>query len=142
MRPNRPAFTLVEILVVVIILGILSAVVVPQFSKATQQAAEVSTVDQLVKIREAIAVYHAQNNSAFPSIDEGFGSWAQLREQGFFHMAPVNNWVGGDNPNSTRIVIGSGPDGGFHTDYGWIFDPTTGDVWAGGFDADDRPWPK
>ena len=34
----RNAFTLVEILIVVVILGILAAIVVPQFTNATQDA--------------------------------------------------------------------------------------------------------
>ena len=43
----RKAFTLVEILIVVVILGILSAIVVPQFSNATQHAPSTAPHSQL-----------------------------------------------------------------------------------------------
>ena len=36
----RHGFTLIEILIVVVILGILSAIIIPQFSNATEQAEE------------------------------------------------------------------------------------------------------
>ena len=69
---NR-GFTLVEILIVVVILGILSAVVVPQFTGATQEAQRTATLDQLVKIREAIDLYHVRNNAQYPNIVAGVG---------------------------------------------------------------------
>ena len=37
-RNIRSGFTLVEILIVVVILGILAAIVIPQFTNATQDA--------------------------------------------------------------------------------------------------------
>ncbi|CAE7357387.1 xcpT [Symbiodinium necroappetens] len=49
----RKAFTLVEILIVVVILGILAAIVVPKFSSASEQSAQtafVTTLNELVKV--------------------------------------------------------------------------------------------
>ena len=37
-RAARPGFTLIEILIVVIILGILAAIVIPQFGSASKEA--------------------------------------------------------------------------------------------------------
>jgi len=45
------AFTLVEILIVVIILGILAAIVIPQFTSATQDAKSAATYNELQKLR-------------------------------------------------------------------------------------------
>jgi len=49
----RKAFTLVEILIVVVILGILAAIVVPRFSNASTQSSQtafVTTLNELAKI--------------------------------------------------------------------------------------------
>jgi hypothetical protein len=40
------------------------------------------------------------------------------------------------------IKFGIGPDSVYQTNYGWIFDPNTGNVWAGSFDINDQPLPK
>ncbi len=46
-RTARNAFTLVEILIVVVILGILAAIVVPKFSNASTQSAQTAFVTSL-----------------------------------------------------------------------------------------------
>jgi general secretion pathway protein G len=137
-RQPRSAFTLVEILIVVVILGILAAVVVPQFATATQEAAQTSTLDQLVKVRRCIGVYQARNRNAFPTVTEGDGTWGEIIGNGdYFLKPPVNSWVGGIN--SRQIIRGNAADSTYQTDYGWIF---AGSIWAGGFDAQDHPLPR
>lgn len=137
----RKAFTLVEILIVVVILGILAGVVVPQFSQATSQAKEVATLEHVTRLRRALAVYYVRNNSAFPAITAGNGSWGELISAGYLKGSiPTNDWVGG--PNARNIIIRETPDTTYHMNYGWIYDPTTGNVWAAGFDAQDNAIPR
>jgi len=63
---NNKGFTLVELLIVVIILAVLAAIVVPQFSSSTEDA-KVSTVKtDLASIRNAIELYYHQHNSRYP----------------------------------------------------------------------------
>jgi general secretion pathway protein G len=50
-------FTLVEILIVVVILGILAAIVVPQFTQAAEQTRENSVKMNLFRIRTQIEIY-------------------------------------------------------------------------------------
>lgn len=135
------AFTLVEILIVVIILGILSAVIVPQFSRATDEAKLGTTQSELEKIRRALEVFAARHEGTLPAnIAEGDGTWGDLiAEREYLKSAPINQWVGG---NGRVIVFGDAPDGAFQADYGWIYDPNTGEIWAGGFDANDEPYPR
>lgn len=135
----RPAFTLVEILIVVVILGILAAIVVPQYSTATSEANMEATASQLVKIRNALSVYYLRNGSVFPAISAGDGTWAQLLNDGYFKYAPSNLHVGG--ANARVITLGTQPDTAKTTAYGWIFNPATGDVWAASFDGNDKPIP-
>lgn len=136
----RRAFTLVEILIVVVILGILAAIVTPQFASATSQAQEVATLDQLTKLRRALAMYYAHNASTYPNVTAGVGTWGELLSGGFMREAPVNSWVGTGNPKT--IILGNTPDAAWQTTHGWIFDPATGNVWAGGFDGDDEAYPR
>ena len=138
---RRTAFTLVEILIVVVILGILSAIVVPQFASATSAAQEVATLEQLGRLRRALAVYYVRNNGTYPAITAGTGTWAQLISPDYLRApGPENNWV---LPAVSRvIVLRSTADTAFHNDYGWIFDPASGNAWAACFDAEDRPLPR
>lgn len=140
-RRLRAAFTLVEILIVVVILGILSAIVVPQMVGAQEESQVNATLYDLGKIRQHVVVYQSREQ-AFPEIIAGDGTWGQIvSDQGDYLMAPpVNAWVGGDNRRV--IAIGTAPDASFQTDHAWIFDPATGRVWAGGFDGNDVPLPK
>ncbi len=58
---RRPAFTLVEILIVVILLAIISSIVVPQYWDMTKQAATTNLKENLSKIRGHIQVYRNQH---------------------------------------------------------------------------------
>lgn len=62
MRTKRnDGFTLVEILIVVVILGILAAIVIPQFSQASTDAKKSSLSSNLQTIRSQIALYKIQH---------------------------------------------------------------------------------
>ena len=65
-RRNQSGFTLVELLIVVIILGILAAVVIPQFNTAAAESKESALASNLATIRQAIELYKVQHNDAFP----------------------------------------------------------------------------
>jgi prepilin-type N-terminal cleavage/methylation domain-containing protein len=136
------AFTLVEILIVVVMLGILSAVVVPQFTDATNTAERTATLDQLSKLREAIDLYHVKNNARYPNISAGSGdpAWGALIGPGYLRAAGINSWVGGGG--AQVVVIGNTSDSGYQTDHGWIWDPVNGVLRAGSYDDNDQPYPK
>jgi general secretion pathway protein G len=59
---KRNGFTLVEILIVVVILGILAAIVIPQFSNASEEAKLSSLVSDLQSIRSQIQLYKVQHS--------------------------------------------------------------------------------
>ena len=61
------AFTLIEILIVVVILGILAAVVIPQFTNAADEANNAGVRTQLQTLRSQIELYRAENG-AYPDL--------------------------------------------------------------------------
>lgn len=63
---KQSGFTLVEILIVVIILGILAAVVIPQFSDASDDTRGSSVASNLRTIRAQIQLYKAQHAEVYP----------------------------------------------------------------------------
>jgi len=62
----KKGFTLVEILIVVVILGILAAIVIPQFTGASTEAKESSLMSNLQSIRSQIELYKIQHNDILP----------------------------------------------------------------------------
>jgi general secretion pathway protein G len=65
MKATR-GFTLVEILIVVVILGILAAIVVPQFTEASTEAKTNSLCSDLQTLRSQIELFKAQHNDYAP----------------------------------------------------------------------------
>ena len=59
---NQDGFTLVELLIVVIILAILAAIIVPQFSAATDDATQSAYDTNIANVRAAIDLYRQQHN--------------------------------------------------------------------------------
>ncbi|MEE9370683.1 MAG: prepilin-type N-terminal cleavage/methylation domain-containing protein, partial [Sedimentisphaerales bacterium] len=55
-------FTLVEILIVVVILGILAAIVIPQFTDASTQAKESALASDIQMMRSQLELYKIQHN--------------------------------------------------------------------------------
>ena len=62
----KSGFTLVEILIVVVILGILAAIVIPQFTGASTEAKESSLVSNLQSIRSQVELFKIQHNDILP----------------------------------------------------------------------------
>jgi general secretion pathway protein G len=78
-RTRKGGFTLVEILIVVIILGILAAIVIPQFTSASQDARKNSLTSQLQTLRSQLELYKLQHLDQLPTklVATPF-NWSQL----------------------------------------------------------------
>src|SRR5262245_2181479 len=151
LRTRRTGFTLVEILIVVIILGILAAIVIPQFTSASQDARKNSLVSQLQTIKgqlELSRLQHLDKDSATfvaggAATIAAPGPWAQLIVKtnndytttgtplfGPYMQAPPANPLNGFmgiSITATDVVPGAAYTG---TGMGWIFNPSNGKVWA------------
>jgi general secretion pathway protein G len=67
-RKSEQGFTLVELLIVVIILAIMSAIAIPQFSSSTEDAKASSLETNLHGLRAAVELYYHQHNNRYPGV--------------------------------------------------------------------------
>ena len=65
---KRKGFTLVELLVVIIIIGILAAVAIPQFGDSSADAKKAALKENLRTIRNAVEKYYHDHTSAYPGV--------------------------------------------------------------------------
>lgn len=123
-NPRRAGFTLVEILIVLVILGILAAIVVPRYSDASANSREVATKEQLRQIRSMVELYKTQHDGQLPNLAGGWDSMIKItsykgRNVGPYMATPAVNPMNGlsnvVNGNVTQAV--SGPKAGFIYDY-------------------------
>src|ERR1039457_3996609 len=69
-RSSHAAFTLIEIMVVVIILGILAATIIPQFMGTTQDAKISASKAQVAELESAVERFYVHMDR-YPTPDEG-----------------------------------------------------------------------
>lgn len=82
---RNSGFTLIEILIVVIILGILAAIVIPQFTNASNDARNSSLASQLQTLRSQVELYKLQHNDTLPNLTDATNGWNYLT-----HKTDVN----------------------------------------------------
>ena len=73
---NQSGFTLIEMLIVVIILGILAMIIIPQISVSTEDAKLKTLQTNLNTMRSAIELYYHQHNQQYPGAVNVDGSTA------------------------------------------------------------------
>lgn len=147
MKKNQ-GFTLVEILIVVIILGILAAIVIPQFTEASNDARESALQSDLQTVRSQLQLYRVQHLEKYPTDITGVTTSAKLVEQmtsrtdatgavmpaggvaanfpfgPYLQKFPTNAFVsGGTEGNVTLGTADAVPADGAT---GWYFNTTTG----------------
>ena len=73
---DQKGFTLIEMIIVVIIMGILAAVIIPHISMSTEDAKLNTLKTNLSSLRSSIDVYYAQHNQNYPGAVKTNGSGA------------------------------------------------------------------
>jgi general secretion pathway protein G len=129
------------LLIVVIILGILAAVVIPQFSSASIEAREAALMTDLAALRNAIELYRVQHKDTYPGTILGVTNWANF----LTHMTTQTDIDGNAgtkygpylrtgiprNPfnNLDTGAVGAVP-GVADDSTGWYYNATTGEIRA------------
>ena len=148
-RTRKGGFTLVEILIVVIILGILAAIVIPQFTSASQDARKNSLTSQLQTLRSQLELYKLQHLDQLPSdLIGGTPAWTQFTSKtndqgttGTGTAFPFGPYLQADpknplNGGSAVLVVGADPapgsdSGGTATNRaGFVINSVNGKIWG------------
>lgn len=146
-RLSQKGFTLVEILIVVIILGILAAIVIPQFTNASEDARKSSLTSQLQTLRSQVELYKLQHRDNYPTDTgavDGAWEWDRLTtrtdEEGaaytgavgqtgpfgpYLQSQPKNSISGKDGMfySATEVSFGEAFAGNAASD-GWVITPS------------------
>jgi len=75
-RLSNKGFTLIEILIVVMVLGILAMVIIPQISVSTGDAKESALSTNIMALRNAVELYYHQHNNVYPGFNTVAGGVA------------------------------------------------------------------
>ena len=149
-RLNRHGFTLIELLIVVVILGILAAVVIPQFTNVSGDARVSSLASNLQSLRGQIEFYKIQHSDLAPGYPAGGG--APIEAAFVAQMTQASDQVGATaaagtagfpfgpyirqgvplNPYNTLGTVEIVADGvalpAADNTHGWIYKPQTGEI--------------
>jgi len=87
---KRSGFTLIEILIVVIILGILAAIVIPQFTNASEDAKQSAVASTVQSVRSQIELYKLNHGDSTPG---NTVLWQQLTSQTSFGGASYGPYM-------------------------------------------------
>src|SRR6185369_12079749 len=89
---KRSAFTLVELLVVILVLGILAGLLLPVLSRSKAKAESAVCTGNLRQWGVAVSIYAGDNHNSFPDNRDGTGlSWCGSTVQNFWtkYLVPL-----------------------------------------------------
>ena len=129
-------FTLVEILIVVILLGIIASILIAQFNNSANDSRKAALIDQLRGVRAQISLYKMQHGDQLPPL--AAADWTPLTMastfQGtvcgpYFPTTPRNTM----NQFTNIAVVAANPawgDAVAGADVGFVYNNANGYIWA------------
>jgi general secretion pathway protein G len=123
---RNKAFTLIEILIVVLILAILAAIVIPQFTNAAEESKLSNLMSNLQSIRAQLELYKMHHNEDYPTdpnaqLTQKTDSDGTINPAGaygpYLHLFPGNPFI--DDAAKAVLTTGAAGDG-------WNYNAATG----------------
>ena len=133
-RNNSRGFTLIEVLIVVVILAVLAATIIPQFTDSTKDAQSSSVKMNLHTMRAQIQLYKAQHGGKLPSADlseltikTDIDGSAGSKYGPYMQSIPLNSLT---ESSAVKVVTNDPAVAGDVTSGGgWLYNATSGNIW-------------
>ncbi len=122
---QQKGFSLIEIMVVVVILGILASIVVPKIMSRPDEARKIKAKSDVLAIQNALDLYKLDNGS-YPSTDQGLEGLVEKPS-----TAPI--------PSNWKQYLKSVPKDPWNRDYLYLNPGQHGDIDVFTFGADGQP---
>jgi general secretion pathway protein G len=142
-RRSRTAFTLIEVLLVVVILAVLAGVIIPRYLTTADDAKESAMKHNLHVMEAQMEMYRAQHlnryptitNNALPQLTGASNSAGEIGATGpqypfgpYVLEAPMNPYDGSKKVTPVAVP-GQKPTAVLGSLGGWQYDETTGAFW-------------
>ena len=121
-RSIKRGFTLVEILIVVIILGILAAIVIPQFTNASQDARRSSLESTVQTLRSQVELWKLQHGDTLPDLVTDWTPLTQVttydgKDFGPYMQSAPENQLQASSTVKDGTAVAAGDTEGYVYDY-------------------------
>jgi len=91
-KNNSKGFTLIELIIVIVIIGMLAAIIIPRFAQFTQKAEDSKELAIARTIYSTLGTAYAKNPDAVPA------DITSLHAEGYIEFIPEGNWTYTINP--------------------------------------------
>ena len=115
-RPGKIAFTLVELLVDIAIIGILAALLLPALARAKAQGQRVGCTNNLKQINLAVLLYTGDNHDMLPCIANTVADGFYTNSCQFVYKSLVKGYAGYKGPSSPQDKLFACPADTFRYD--------------------------
>ncbi len=137
---SKSGFTLIELVIIIVVLGILAAIAIPKYQDISSDAKEAACRGALGGLRSGVTIWYANQ-----AVTTGTASWptiADVNTVGSVMEQQVPNNPYCDDANyPDSIVSTTDPKGTLvGSDCGWAYNPATGELWANTNVAGENSW--
>ncbi len=117
-------FSLLELVIVIVIMGIIAAIAIPRMSRASKSAGESAAESNLSLLQNAIEQYAAEHDGTYPTVAD-FEKQLTIKIGDYGpYLRDIPEMTTGANKGATKIAAKAG-DG-----VAWIYDEDTGEITA------------